>query len=130
MNDHELKSLATEWIAHWKAPEGSVERDATSWTSDEEWRLIREAPQDGWRLILAILGLDNSPEIQEVLSAGPLEDLLSYHGESMIGAVEAEAKSDPRFASLLGGVWQSSMPDAIWSRVRAVWNRQGWDDET
>src|SRR4051794_15765132 len=108
MNDHDLQSLAVEWIAHWKAPEGSIERDSLSWTSDKEWELIRQAPLDGWRLILTILKLDRSSDIQEVLSAGPLEDLLSYHGESMIAAVEREARSNPSFASLLGGVWQNA----------------------
>jgi hypothetical protein len=129
MTDQDAQLLAAEWIAFWKSPEGSNQRELLSWTTDKEWELVRESPQDGWRLILAILQLDNSSEIQEVLSAGPLEDLLSYHGEAMIDAVEREARRNPRFAMLLGGVWKNSMSEAVWSRVQAVWNRKGWDGE-
>jgi hypothetical protein len=56
-----------------------------------------------------------------------LEYLLSKHGGAMIGKVEAEAKSNPLFAKLLGGVWQNSMIDEVWVRVQVVWNRKGWD---
>ncbi len=129
MNDQTLRSLATEWIAFWKAPEGSNERNQLLWTTDKEWDLIRESPQDGWKLILTILQLDCSPQIQQVLSAGPLEDLLSYHGESMIDNVESEAQSNPVFASLLGGMWKNSMSEAVWSRVQSVWRRPDWDSQ-
>jgi len=129
MTDQDARSLAVEWIAFWKSPEGSNERDLLSWTVDKEWELIRESPTDGWKLILSILNLDNSNEILEVLSAGPLEDLLSYHGDAMIDVVESEARSNPRFAGLLGGVWRNSMSEVVWSRVQAVWNRNGWDGE-
>ena len=62
-----------------------------------------------------------------MLSAGPLEDLLAYHGHLIIDRVEAEARRKPLFAKLLGGVWQNIMPDDIWTRVQAVWDRRGWD---
>jgi hypothetical protein len=130
MTENELQSLAAAWVDFWGAPEGSTERELLSWTSDREWELIRESPKEGWKLILAILQLNSSAEIQEVLAAGPLEDLLSYHGESMIAAVEQEARINPRFAVLLGGVWKNSMSAEVWSRVQAVWNRKGWDGET
>jgi hypothetical protein len=45
----------------------------------------------------------------------------------MIERVETEARSNPLFAKLLGGVWQNEMPDHIWRRVQAVWDRRGWD---
>ncbi len=64
---------------------------------------------------------------REVLSAGAVENLLGYHGEQFIERVEAEARTNPKFASLLGGVWQSSMSDELYSRVQAVWDRRGWD---
>lgn len=123
----EISTLADAWVSHWRAPEGSVIRDDLSWVVDREWDLVRQSPQDAWRLILAILERDKSAEIQEVLSAGPLEDLLSYHGGAMIATVEAEAHSNPHFAKLLGGVWRNAMSEAVWSRVQAVWDRRGWD---
>ncbi|HUV96794.1 MAG TPA: hypothetical protein VMV98_04925, partial [Acidobacteriaceae bacterium] len=55
------------------------------------------------------------------------EDLLAKHCEIFIDRVEAEARKDPRFAKLLGGVWQNKMSDAVWKRVQAAWDRRGWD---
>jgi hypothetical protein len=123
----EISTLAEAWVAHSRAAEGSVARDSLSWVIDREWELVRKLPRDALRLILAILQRDSSIEILEVLSAGPLEDLLSYHGEAMIGMVEAEARSNATFACLLGGVWRNSMSESVWSRVQAVWDRRGWD---
>jgi hypothetical protein len=64
---------------------------------------------------------DQSQAIKQVLSAGPIEDLLAKHGETFINRVEAETRKDPLFAKVLGGVWQNSMGDAVWKRVQAVW---------
>jgi len=74
-----------------------------------------------------VLDKEPSPKILESLAAGPLEDLLARHGATVIGRVEGEAKSNPAFATVLGGVWQSTMSDEIWERVQAVWDRRGWD---
>ena len=127
MTDAELGALAADWVLYWQAPEGSVAREQLRYACDREYDLVREEPGVAWRLILAILRLNSSSEIQEVLSAGPLEDLLAKHGEAFIGHVEQEAKSNAAFARLLGGVWQNSMSESVWSRVQAVWDRSGWD---
>ena len=127
MNEAEIHALAADWVLYWKAPEGSLARENLSYAGDREYDLVREEPEAAWHLVLAVLRLDSSSEIQEVLSAGPLEDLLSKHGELIIGKVESQAKSDPEFARLLGGVWQNSISESVWSRVQAVWSRSGWD---
>ena len=127
MTDTDAQSLATDWIAYWQAAEGSVEKDALSWTADKEWELVREAPQDAWKLVLAVVQLAPPQEVLAALSAGPVEDLLSYHGDAMIATIEQEARRDPRVAHVLGGVWKSAMSEPVWARVQAVWNRAGWD---
>lgn len=127
MTEAELTAFAESWIAFMKAPENSEEYKALFWVFDREYDLMNEEPEEIWRFILKVLSLNNSIETQEVLSAGPLEDLLAKHGGAMIDRVEKEAKSNPLFAKLLGGVWQNSMTDEVWERVQAVWNRSGWD---
>lgn len=122
-----LNAIAQAWIAYWHAPENSAEREALSWAGDREYDLVREDPDQAWQLILKILQQDSSNEILEVLSAGPLEDLLAKHGERVIEKVESEARSNPSFATLLGGVWKNSMTDDIWSRVQDISDRRGWD---
>ena len=127
MSEAEIHALAADWVLYWKAPEESVARERLRYAGDREYDLVREEPEVAWHLVLAVLRLDASPEIQEVLSAGPLEDLLCKHGEFIISKVEHQANADPAFARLLGGVWQNSMSESVWSRVQAVWDRSGWD---
>lgn len=123
----ELASLAEAWIAYWNAPEDSPERDALWWAVDREYDLTLEDPEQLWNLILEVLRRDSAVHIQEVLSAGPLENLLATHGASVIGKIESEARANPLFARLLGGVWKNKMTDETWARVQAVWDRRGWD---
>jgi hypothetical protein len=60
-----------------------------------------------------------------VLAAGPLEDLLAYHGSEFIDRVETEARRNPRFRDLLGGVWRNTITDDIWARVEKI-RGPGW----
>jgi hypothetical protein len=71
--------------------------------------------------------MDQSIETIQSLSAGEIEDLLAMNGTEMIALVETEARHDPSFAKLLGGVWKNRMKDEVWSRLQAVWDRRGWD---
>jgi hypothetical protein len=127
MNPSEAADLASSWVAYWRSEEGSAEREALSWVTEREWDLVRESPEEAWSLILAVLQQDSSPQILEVLAAGPLEDLLAKHGAAFIQRVERQARADRKFALLLGGVWRNSMSEEVWSRVQAVWDRRGWD---
>lgn len=126
MTHEELLALADAWIAYHLAAKGSPEREATAWATDL-YELEYEEPEALWQLILTIHSKDQSPRIQEVLSAGPVEDLLAKHGDRFIQRVEVQAQQDPKFAKLLGGVWQNTMTDAIWQRLQRAWDRRGWD---
>ena len=126
MNQNQLSELANAWIAYWHSPEGSPTQEKNAWATDL-YDLEQDDPEALWSLILLIHSRDQSVPIQQVLSAGPIEDLLTMHGEAFIERVEAEARKDPSFANLLGGVWRSSMSDDVWTRLQSVWDRRGWD---
>jgi hypothetical protein len=123
----ELATLADGWLSYWLAPNGSPTRASFSWVMDREYELVREEPEVALLLILEVLRRNQSNQILQVLSAGPHEDLLAKHGERIIVAVEREAKINPSFATLLGGVWQNDMSTDVWARVQAAWDRRGWD---
>jgi hypothetical protein len=53
-----------------------------------------------------------------LLAAGPIEDLLSYHGAHFIEQVEQTACADERMQWALGGVWQLTMTDEFYARVQ------------
>ena len=101
--------------------------DPDFWSFEKLDDLIWKEPEEAWLVILEILRRDTSTPIMEILSAGPLEDLLVRHGDDFIERVEAEALSNKDFASLLGGVWQNAMSDELYVRVKRVWDRTGWD---
>lgn len=125
--ESDMDLLAEAWLACWRLPMNSPERAKLQWITVLEYDLLEDAPEKLWLLILAIHSKDQSTRAQEVLSSGPLEDLLGRYGASFIDRVEKQTRIDPRFANLLGGVWKGAMSEEIWSRVQAVWNRRGWD---
>lgn len=102
-------------------------RDRYDWVDDFEYQAVYENPDLAIDLVLEVLKYAPSNSTKEVLAAGPLEQVLANHGTDIIERVESLAKSNPDFASLLGGVWQNSMSTEIWLRVQSVWNRSGWD---
>lgn len=120
-----LEYLIECWARGWSLD--IAEKDEYDWACMEPVDDALEEPERAWNFILMAL---ESPICQPhlgVLAAGPLEDLLSHHGEDFIQRVEAEAKANAKFAHLLGGVWQSQMTEAMWSKVQQVWNTLGWD---
>ena len=91
--------------------------------------LVEDDPALAWGTMKTVVSryseddlfLENGSEAQRVvgnMAAGPLEDLLDKHGSRFIEIVEEQARLDRRMAWMLSGVWQSSMPDGIWTRVQ------------
>jgi hypothetical protein len=94
---------------------------------DEFLWIVQDFPEHAWQAILAVVADSRTEPFLGNLAAGPMEDLLSYHGDAFIDRVEVQAKKDPKFSYMLGGVWQFQMTEKIWNRVQAVWDRKGWD---
>ena len=113
MKIEEVQRLASDWIES---------RGKYSDAYDELDDLIQESPAAAFRVIEEIHWriCSEVPDYQLMgyLAAGPLEDLLSYHGERVIGDVEALAKEDPEFRKCLAGVWQNDMEDEMYARVQ------------
>lgn len=93
------------------------------------YELPDEQPELAWDAIKQIVGhyseaellsAENTEAKQVVgrIAAGPLEDLLGYHGEDFIDRVEEEVRCDLRMRWALNIVWQFSMSDDLWSRVQ------------
>ena len=82
-------------------------------------RLAYEQPELAWELILEIHALDQSSKVMGMLAAGPLEDVIEYHGPNFIDRIELFARHSPQFRLLLGGVWECSTPE-IWARVEVA----------
>jgi hypothetical protein len=107
--------------------EEKVSDVVAAWFSGEHtmFDACTEEPEIAWQAILKILQSDLTDELKALLAGGPLETLLSCHGAAFIDRIVEEAKSNPRFTDLLGGVWRQDMPEEIWRRVekarKSVW---------
>ena len=121
------KEVIEAWIKLQNTPQESKSHKELFWSHVVLQELIRDQPQKAWELIVEILRTDASDKILENLSAGPLEDLLVYHGGSVIDEVEAEASRNPMLRKLLGGVWRRSMGDDVWKRLLRYADRNGWN---
>jgi ABC-type nitrate/sulfonate/bicarbonate transport system substrate-binding protein len=135
MREDERLALAAAFIDHFSTPYVwdkdlvLTKRDtaATEWASSKVIDLALEHPEELWDFILEVLKRDPPDEVIEVLAAGPLEDYIAKLGDSVIERVEQQAASDPKFRSLLGGVWRNNISDDVWRRVQACSDRSGWD---
>jgi hypothetical protein len=129
------EELAADWIA-------SRKPDANEDTSGHlaQFLLVEfphEEPDLTWETITLVMRAypeseyyaKEKTEAQKVcgeLAAGPVEDLLSYHGDRFIERFEAQARRDRRMAWLLGGAWQFEMTDEIWHRVELAADYSHW----
>ena len=110
-----MTNLKEKWIEYTKTEDESL---FDAWETLNT--LVSEQPQEAWEVILEILEETNSDNIIANLAAGPLENLLSEHGETFIAEVELKARQNPKFTKLILGVWEGGMSKDIWSRVRAL----------
>lgn len=93
-------------------------------TSPEQWKAIfavqrlasRESPDLLWQVVLEVLCTDPPLEVQEILAAGPLEDLIENFGAEMVDRIASEAARNPVFADLLPRVWIPKSDDPITRR--------------
>jgi hypothetical protein len=127
-----VASIGDNWIAysrHASPAENAPEQVAADAMSMFE--LSQDQPEMAWDVIRYVVDLyadddlftSEETEAKRVLglvSAGPLEDLLGFHGEDFIERIEVEAQRDRRIAWMLGGMYQFLMSDEVWARTRRV----------
>ncbi|MBW8745592.1 MAG: hypothetical protein JF628_14865 [Sphingomonas sp.] len=129
--------LAADWIASRRR---NADDTSGSWAQFLLMDFPEQEPDLTWDTIKLVVEAYPGPDFYAaaeteaqvvcgVLAAGPLEDLLCFHGHRFIERLEDEARCDPRMAWMLGGTWQSQMLDEIWKRVQlaadySYWNRR------
>lgn len=121
-----LGELLDEWYrwAEWTSSEDRDETKSEELTGWFEFNwIVEEDPELAWEAIIEAIEQPRMKPYLSHLAAGPLEDLLDLHGPGFIERIERYAQANAKFAKLLGGVWQSTIPEPIWKRVQAVQSR-------
>lgn len=124
MNPEDMKHLVETWIEHHRVgrARGKIP-DETFWAWNRLYEITLDEPELAWEMILQILATDQTDVTIENLAAGPLEDFLVYHGKAYIDRIERQARIDPAFNELLGGVWRNAISPEVWSRVQKIRKR-------
>lgn len=95
--------------------------DDCLWAIDCMDRLVGERPALGLKLIVFALTYLKEPSEIGVLAAGPLQNLVCFHGERMIDEIEREAAHNEKFRLLLSGIWaEFDVKPEIWRRIRTA----------
>jgi hypothetical protein len=117
MTRQEIETWASAYIDAQSNPTDS-HNDPNWWAIEKAMPAASQAtPEELWQFVLEVLARRPETKVIEVLAAGPLEDLIAHYGTGHIEAIESEARKNPAFRDLLGGVWQNRTPATIWSRV-------------
>jgi hypothetical protein len=99
----------------------SRQAEVWRWADEELSRLVRTEPDTALEIIRAVISEAPNNAVLAAVAAGPLEDLLFYHGEVVIELVERFAAHDERFRKALSGVWgENRMSPGIQARVAAA----------
>lgn len=125
MNSDEIEAWATAYIALQQDPDRLKGDHPLFWATERFMPGRSVTADDCWLAILAILSRNPPEPVIGVLAAGALEDLIDDYGPQFIDRIELEARRNPAFRHLLGGVWESSTP-AIWARIETARNHQHW----
>jgi hypothetical protein len=88
-------------------------KDEDFWAYEEIDNLVREKPIEAQEIILKLIEKASDEKTLAFIAAGPLEDLLAFHGEKVIIWVEDQARKNNKFAKALAGVWQNNIKEAI-----------------
>lgn len=111
-------SLIVAWIAASESEKRNSSDDANWWAVQAVMDFGLDDDHEAvWAFITRTFERKMSDKAFAILAAGALEDLLADFGELYIDRIEELAQKNPRFNSLLGGVWKSSMTDDVWNRV-------------
>lgn len=99
------RRLASSWIFAQKRGVDNTGYEEQSWAVDEVINFAADEPGYLWEIILEILEIDDSEEIIKAVGAGPLEDLMVYHGERFIDEIEKQAAKSSAFKTAMQNVW-------------------------
>lgn len=120
MDKVRARILASAWIALQGAVEGSdVQRDS-QWSASALNIACIEDPEQAWSFVVDIFESSSDPWVHENLGAGPLETLLSLHGELTLAALRAYVPDKREFLSVVAHVWSHALAPEVAKRLAGI----------
>ncbi len=109
-------ALIATWIRH--AESGD---QALFWAYDALADLIHQRPTVAWTVIEELVHRAPAGSAFDLAAAGPLEDIIAWHGQEVIDFVEQRADHDETLREALSRVWLSPRDLDATTRLR-FWN--------
>jgi hypothetical protein len=102
------------------AKQGSQAYEQEFWSCDVLWDYCRKKPEQAWRAIVEIYECRAGEVVLSNLAAGPVEDLLVYHGELVLPWIEQYCAEHAEFVDVLQMVWRNAMSDEVWDGLNRL----------
>ncbi len=117
LSDEDWSNFARDWVQQLRHGWQEGDRD---WDESVTMMNFTARPEQQWKFIIAAVGHAQSDDELGLISAGPIEHLLGWHGEQYIAKIESQAATDSKFAKAVTGVRKYRMADEIWDRVQVI----------
>lgn len=119
----EWKDLVEGYWKHYTLQNGSgekewLEADAWFWAWEDVDHAVSIATPDVFELVLALIDSAPNDDALDYVGAGPLEDLINWHGAVFVDRIEEAARRSRAFRYALFGVRMSEeVPLAVRERL-------------
>jgi len=109
--------LADAYLKHYETGD-----DSLAWAFSTVNGIILRDAERGWAITLALIANACTDNALGYVAAGPLEEMLEVHGNTIIDRVEDLARSEPKFRRALSFVtcFKDSMPETVRSRIGQI----------
>lgn len=120
VSDEEWMDFAKAWLA--ELASGSDQKTQEDWGGKVVAMNFTASPAAQWKFILAAMDVARTADERSHIAAGPVEHLLSKHGDAFIGHLEQLAADRGDWAEMTRGVWRHRISESVWERVLAIQN--------
>jgi hypothetical protein len=120
-----VEELASTWCALQHV--GLRDRTEGTWTATLYFdRLPFDNPERAFAVVRAVLAFETDRSVLMQLNDRLMLSLINAHGADLADRIEAEARTDTRFAWLLGGAYRWTDDKALKERLGKVADADGW----
>jgi hypothetical protein len=116
----EFEQIAVSWINLHHAELNSDEYIEEFWSFDKLSDFCRKRPHDSWKVIVEIYERNSGNKVISNLAAGPIEDLLVYHGNLALILIDQYCHEEHKFVEVMKLIWKNSMSDEVWGQLQRL----------
>ncbi len=92
-----------------------------AWAEGDFFELVYDHPAGAWEVMIHIAENAGSPDVEELIAAGPFKIFIIKHGEEYIAEICDQARESAAFLRILRGVRGiESLPPAVRNRLKKI----------